>query len=406
MTRARRGNQEGSVYQRKRDGKWCGVVSLGRDAAGKWLRRTVTANTKREALDRLRELQASTGTALPTSPASMTIGEVAERWLRDVIQPNKRANTYASYETTWRVHVKGRLGHTRILAIRPLHIEAFYAELERGGISGRTRENVHLVLSRVLEQAVRWQMLATNPARAVTPPQREDVEMTVWTREQAQAFLRVALADRLGALYVCAIATGLRQGELFGWQWKDLDLDNARGQVQRTLVEVRGKLSLGPPKTRAGARAVDLPAVAVRALAAHREAMRLEGHEVTGEAHVFVDTEGGLLRKSNVRRRNYAPLLAKAELPVITFQDLRHTCATLLLSMNTHPKVVSERLGHTDVKVTLDVYSHVLPGLQAEASALLDRALDPGDEAPSVAVRLLSEPRKARSPKRKKPPEP
>lgn len=405
MSRSRRGNQEGSVYQRSRDGKWCAVISLGRDAAGRWQRRTVTADTKREVLDRLRELQASNGTAPTRAPSAMTVGDVAERWLRDVVQPNKRANTYASYEIAWRVHLRPRLANTRLLDLRPMHLEAVYADLERAGVSGRTRENAHLVASRILEQAVRWQLVATNPARAVTPPRREDVELTVWSPAQVQAFLRVALTDRLAALYVCAIATGLRQGELFGWQWRDVELDRARAHVQRTLVEVAGKLSLGPPKTRAGARRVDLPAIAVRALAAHREAMRLEGHGTTGEAHVFVDSEGGLLRKSNVRRRNYAPLLKAAGVPVITFHDLRHTCATLLLSQNVHPKVVSERLGHSDISVTLDVYSHVLPGLQAEASAALDRALgDPGGA--SVAVGLLSGPAAPGRQRRKKPPKP
>ena len=169
-----------------------------------------------------------------------------------------------------------------------------------------------------------------------------------------------------------AITTGLRQGELLGLQWDDVDFDGAALHVRHTLHELNGRLWIGEPKTRRARRQVDLPTIAIAALQDHQERMLIEGHP---HGLVFRDTRRGPLRKSNLVRRSFLPLLKRAGLPAIRFHDLRHTAATLLLAQGVHPKIVQERLGHSQISLTLDTYSHVLPGMGREAASKLDALL-------------------------------
>ncbi|HEV2357498.1 MAG TPA: site-specific integrase [bacterium] len=230
-------------------------------------------------------------------------------------------------------------------------------------------------LHHALDQAVRWGMIPRNVCDAVTRPGAPRPIMQVLTPTQVSALLEAAREDRLHALYVMAITTGLRQGELLGLQWDDVDLTGALLHVRHSLHEVNGRLSLGEPKTARAKRPVDLPRIAVAALREHRERMLAEGHP---HGWVFCDTEGGPVRRPNLLRRSFQPLLKKAGLPQIRFHDLRHTAATLLLLQGVHPKVVQERLGHSQISVTLDTYSHVLPSMGREAAAKLDALLERG----------------------------
>jgi integrase len=196
--------------------------------------------------------------------------------------------------------------------------------------------------------------------------------MRVLAPEQVNVLLTAALEDRFHALYVLAVTTGLRQGELLGLQWEDVDLASAVLHIRRALQEVAGRLWLDEPKTAKARRTVDLPAVAVAALREHGDRMLAEAHL---REFVFCDSQGGPVRKSNLIRRSFLPLLKRAGLPRIRFHDLRHTAATLLLLQGVHPKVVQERLGHSQISITLDTYSHVLPSMGREAAAKLDALL-------------------------------
>ena len=209
---------------------------------------------------------------------------------------------------------------------------------------------------------------------------------------QVRLLLAEAKGDRLEALYVLAVSTGMRQGELLGLQWEDIDLDRGTVQIRHQLHELAGQHALVEPKTAKSRRRVDLPALAVVALMEHRERMRTQGFSV-GEGYVFTDTKGGPLRKSNLLRRSFVPLLdlrntrealrtqdvaedaLPKPLPRIRFHDLRHTAATLHLASGTHPKVVQEMLGHSTISMTLDTYSHTVPSMQREAAATMDRLL-------------------------------
>jgi integrase len=195
-------------------------------------------------------------------------------------------------------------------------------------------------------------------------------EISPLSADQVQDFLDAAKGDRLYALFVVAIGTGMRLGEIFGLRWQDVDLPGHSITVRNTLIEVSGKLTLAEPKTPKSRRRVDLPGVVVEALVAHRAQSVREGFARV--PWVFCNSIGGPLRRTHFPTNHFKWLLAKAELPAIRFHDLRHTSATLLLAAGVHPKVVQERLGHSRIGITLDIYSHIVPTMQLEAAGKLD----------------------------------
>ncbi len=363
----RRGRGEGTIRERK-PGLWAGEVSLGTGPDGKRARKTVYGATKREVMVKMREAMASAARG-PIAAGKVTLGEYLARWIRDAVKPNLRPTTIDSYERLVRLHITPRIGHLPMKKVDAPTLQALYALVP----TPRLRELVHAVLHSALRQAVRWRLLEHNPVDAVDKPRVERREMTVWNEQQALRFLAAIDGDRLEAFYILALSSALRLGELLGLHWIDVDLGRATLAVRRQLTEIAGKLTLEPPKTKSARRVVALPALAVAALREHRQQMLKEGHATA--AYVFVDTEGGPLRRSNLRRRSWAPLLAKAEVPVIRIHDLRHTSTTLLLAAGVNAKVAQERLGHSRISTTLDTYTHVLPTMQAEAAAELDAVL-------------------------------
>ncbi len=255
--------------------------------------------------------------------------------------------------------------------------------MERCKASARLRQLAHAVLHRALEQAVKWGMVPRNVCDAVDPPRVLKADIHALTSEQVAVLLETANGNRLEALYVLAVASGMRLGEMFGLQWSDVNLEDDAVTIRHTLLELSGKLTLAEPKTAKSRRRVELPEMAVRALLQHRKRMVAEGHAAS--PWVFCNQHGGPLRRSHFHRQDFKPLLKKADLPDIRFHDLRHTSATLLLSQGVHPKIVQERLGHSQISVTMDTYSHVLPTMQREAAnkmnAILDAELKPASLA-------------------------
>jgi integrase len=370
---ARRGNGEGSISQRP-DGRWRADISMGFDpTTGKRLRRTVYGWTKKEVQDELTKLQGQKtgGTLLPVN--KMTLGEFLTTWLEETARPNIRAATYECYESTIRLHISPKIGGVKLDKVTPAHIQGLYSALERDKVSCYKRRHCHAVLHRALKQAVKWRTLSWNACDAVEAPRVNRSEVNPLTPEQSDTLLAAAKGDRLEALYFTGLTTGMRLGELFGLQWSDVDLEAGVITVRHALQERKGKLTLGEPKTAKSRRRVELSPMAVDALHEHRRRQLKAGHLASG--YVFTNTEGNPLRRSHFHRYSFKPLLKKAKLPDIRFHDLRHTSATLLLLGGMNPKIVSERLGHSQIGITLDIYSHALPTLQKEAANCFDRLL-------------------------------
>ena len=206
----------------------------------------------------------------------------------------------------------------------------------------------------------------------MTRPRVPRREVHALSPDEVRRLLDVVAGDRLAALYLLAVTTGLRQGELFGLRWKDVDFRQRTLAVQRGVVDVNGQLGVQEPKTAAGRRRVELPDLAIQGLREHKAKLKAAPHP---EAWIFTNSKGGLLRKNNFLRRSWWPIRERAGLGEVRFHDLRHTAASLLLSAGVHPKIVQERLGHSTVALTLDVFSHVLGSLQRDAADKLDEVL-------------------------------
>lgn len=374
MTRKRRGRGEGSIYQRS-DGTWCATFSVGYSASGGRRRKTVFGETKQAVQNKLTKDKAATLEGLFVEPNKLRLGEYLDRWLEDGAKPTIRSTTHLSYQGIIENHIKPRIGGVMLSKLSPVQVQGLYAEMERDGASPRVRQLSHAVLRRALKMAVKWGLLVRNVCDAVDPPRVEKREIATFTAEQVQTLLNTTKDHRLHALFVLAIGTGMRMGEMFALQWKNVDLKHGTLQVCHTMIELKGQLSLGEPKTSKSRRRIDLPQSAVTALKAHRKQSAAEGFQ--DATWVFCNTTGGPLRRSHFHDYVFRPLLKAAKLPRIRFHDLRHTSASLLLAAGVHPKVVQERLGHSQIGITLDIYSHVLPTMGVEAAGKLDVVLKP-----------------------------
>jgi integrase len=246
------------------------------------------------------------------------------------------------------------------------------------GLSPRTVQYHHAILRRALGQAHRWGLVSRNVAKLVDPPRVRRPEIRPLTPEQARTLLEAARGDRLEALYTVALAVGLRQGEALGLRWDDIDLDRGWLTVRNALQRLGPGWQLVEPKTARCRRTIALPSVVAAALQSHRTRQLQErlwaGARWQENDFVFASRIGTPLDGTNVTRR-FQQLLRRSGLPRQRFHDLRHACASLLLAQGVHPRVVMETLGHSQVGLTMNTYSHVIPALQREAATQMDAVL-------------------------------
>lgn len=366
---SRRGNGEGAIFKRA-DGRWVARLPIGYDTKGKRLTKTVYGKTKKEVQDKLLELQQRKRTGLIVATCRDTVAVFLEEWLTTIKRVEVWQSTFNRYQQLVHKHINPRIGGVRLERLTTDNANHIYADMEANGLKPRTRRFVHFVLSNALDAAVIKGLVPKNICNFATVPMLVKEEMQTFDAAQAAKFLEAAKSDRLYAMYVLAISTGMRQGELFTLKWSDIDIDARTLRVQRTIT---ANAEIKPPKTKKSRRTVDLPAMAVEALQEHRKHRLAEG--LAGSEWFFSDTKGGLLRRQNLMRRSYKPLLESAGLPVIRFHDLRHSCATIMLGAGINPKVVSESLGHSSVAFTLDTYAHVLPGMGRAAADVMGNLL-------------------------------
>ena len=376
----------GGYIRRRGRGSWEVTVDLGRDpTTGRRRRRFLSVRgNKRDAERALAEAVHQRDTGIDITPGKITVADYLRRWLRDYAEGAVAASTFTRYTGIVEHHLIPNLGRLKLAELRPAHIQAAYAAFTRhdrrdGKLSPKTIFEHHALLREALTWAVRWQLLARNPADAVSPPRPERHEMRVLSAEEAQRLLEAAAATRHYALLFSALATGARLGELLGLRWQEVDLDRGMMQITRTARFFSGKgIVFSHPKTHRSRRPIALSAETVRVLSEHR-LRQLEERLQVGPAYgddglVFAGPQGRPIFDSTVRRAFYS-LAEQAGLGHVRIHDLRHTAATLMLRAGVNPKVVSERLGHATVSITLDTYSHVLPDLQREAAAALDEML-------------------------------
>lgn len=361
------------------------VLSLGIDpSTGKHRQQWVSIKgTKKEAEKRLAELlhQLDTGTYL--KPGKTTLSEFLERWLEEYVWPNLAPRTAEGYQSIVRRHLIPALGKMALTQLKPEHLQRYYAEKlsagrydGNGGLNPRTVRHHHMALHRALQVAIKWGLITRNPADAIDPPRCQYTEIRTLDEDGVQTFLDAARHTPYYAIFHLALFTGISRSELLALRWSDVDLTLCQISVNRALHRLRnGTFVFRPPKTAKRRRRVALSPSAARVLREHREkqeALRLViGLTLHDDDLVFAQPDGRPMLPDTVSHA-WTKLVKKLGMGHVRLHDARHSHASLMLKQGVHPKIVQERLGHASIQTTLDIYSHVVPGLQEAAAARFD----------------------------------
>lgn len=377
-TRKRRGRGEASVYQRK-DGLWCGSVSLGLKPNGKRLRKDMYEKTKALALEAMRKIQAEHDAGRLIDAEALTVGEYLKRWLA-ASKDRTSEGTHIRYAQLAEQYLIPALGPMKLSKLRPVHVETTYSNLSRTTAGGKvpaslaTRKAAGVVLCIALRRAVKLGVIASNPGAEVSKPKPVASEMHFLMPLQAKRFLEASSGH---AIYSVALGTGLRLGELLALRWSDIDLEKATFEVRRSVSQVGKRFVEKLPKSKSGKRTVTLPAMVIAVLRSHRKAMATAGL-LAGP--VFSTSRGTFQNRTNVRRQ-FNAIIAKTNANAedgeripsgLRLHDLRHTHASCLIASGAWVKAVSRRLGHADITITLKTYAHVMPDDDAKLAATTD----------------------------------
>jgi integrase len=281
----------------------------------------------------------------------------------DAIRDRIKRRSYETSQDIIRLHLNPEFGSKRLRDLDRRSIQTMYNRKRDAGLSASRVGRIHGVLAASLNVAVKWGYIYENPCDAVSKPKIPAPEIRPFSKDEAKRFIAAASGERYEALFVLGLTSGARWGELAGLQWRDLNLDSRRMHIQRALVNGYGGHSFDTPKTNGSRRSVGLTALATDALIRHRERMRDEGHEVSGDALVFVNTLGKPLHSSNFIRRSFKPLLRRAGLPDTNWHAAtRHSCTCILLLEGVNPKSVAMQMGWSSVAFMLQNYARFLPG--------------------------------------------
>ena len=376
----KRGNGEGSIYPiRGKNGKVKGYRAAYVVYTADGVKRKYLSGKRREDVrDKLAKALSDRSGGLVFDAGAMSVGEYLERWLKDSVRGTVRVSTYERHEGIIRTHLKPALGRIKVKNLTPTHVRGLHREKLDAGLAPATVRKIHSTLHKAFAQAVSDGLIPRNAA-AIKAPRPDPEEMHPLSADEASALLEAARGERFEALYMLAITTGLRRGELLGLRWRDVNLEHGVLRVGHALVREGGRYRLGETKTKRGHRSIRLTSQAVSALGAHRKRQLEERMRLAGlyEDHdlIFTTQRGTPLNPENLVKRSFKPLLERTGLPEIRFHDLRHTCATLLLGRGVHPKFVQELLGHATIAMTLDTYSHFLPSMGNQTARAMEDAL-------------------------------
>jgi len=406
MANYRQGYGDGSLRKRK-DGGWEARYSYNDDETGKRVTKSVYASTQAKVKEKLAELKERIEN--PPDPkeeerkklSELTLGDWLDTWLKEYKKNSVRATTYTNYFLAIENHIRPELGNMQLNKIRPDHIQKFLNDMSDGKVRDMplapwTVQKAKVVLSGAFEQAIRNQIIPFNPVKATVPPKMDQKDIRVLTEDEQRDFLNAVKGHRLEALYTLTLATGLRRGEVIALTWDNIDFDNntltVKGSVSRVLdIETRKTyLTLSEPKTKSGRRQVPILSSLAQVLKEHKQR---QDDEIAAAGSAWQDNN--LVFASNIgtytepRRVNMSmnKITDAAGLPRFTFHSLRHTFATRMLEANISAKIVQDVLGHADVTLTLNTYSHVIGTTAHDHMAKLDGLFVIGnnpDEKPSI----------------------
>jgi len=382
---------KGHIYQRAK-GSWTVIYDLPSDSmTGRRRQKSQTIKgTKRDAQRFLREVLSSIEQGSYIKPNKITLGELLRQWLIGYVSMNTTDRTEESYTSIIERHLILALGRVSLADLQPQHIQSYYAEKlnkgradGKGGLSARSVVYHHRILSKALDYAVKMGLVVRNVAKVVKPPRVSRKTMQTLSPEEVARFLDAARETDYYVYFSTLLYTGLRRGELLALRWRNLDLDSGKLTVVETAYKLgNGEYRIKEPKTAQSRRTVTLPSSLVELFKIYmtdQELLRIQlGISLNADDFVFIRPDGSPINPSAVSLA-FLRIIKKAGLRGIRVHDLRHTHATLMLKAGVHPKVVSERLGHANIGITLDIYSHVLPGMQEAAAEKFDRIFETDD---------------------------
>jgi integrase len=352
----RRTKGEGSIYFSVSERTWIAEASMP-DGTRKKKRNKDKSVVKAWLTEQ--QQAAKENRAMPDD--KMTFEAFTQRFLNDVAKHTLKPKTYSSYEWILNKHVLPDLGKFKLVAIQPFHLQRLYSQKLDDGLSKKTVRHIHATIRRVLNEAVKWGLIYRNPCDAVTPPRIEKIHPEVWTVQEAQQFLEATSEHRWHAIYLIALTTGARRGEILGMEWENIDWNRGTISIVKSITEVNGQAMISSPKTKRASRTVSLPHLVLDAL----EPVRQEN------GFIFQTSAGTPVAPRNLLR-HFHSVLDTLDIPRIRFHDLRHTAATILFSQDVHPKKVQELLGHSSIVLTLDTYSHIIPSMHSETAEKMD----------------------------------
>ncbi len=386
----------GHIVKRGKD-SYTIVLELGQDpVTGKRRQQWISIKgSKKEADAKLAETIDSINKGTYVRPTKTTLAEFLDRWLQDYVWPNLAPRTAEGYEHIIRQHLIPGLGQMVLTSIKPEHLQKYYGEKLRdgrrdgkGGLSPKTVRHHHITLHTALQTAVKWGILMNNPADAVSAPRVHSPELHIWNEDEVSRFLEAARDTPYYEIFYLALFTGMRRSEVLALRWQDVDLLFGQVYIRRTVHHLRdGSSVFRPPKTVKGRRAVALPPSAMLMLREWREKQErgraMMGASLSDGDLLFGQLDGKPLLPDTITHA-WIKLVRRLGLGQVRLHDARHTHASLMLKQGVHPKIVSERLGHAGIQITLDTYSHVAPGLQEAAAAGFDKLIPARREAEEV----------------------
>ncbi|MFF3319346.1 tyrosine-type recombinase/integrase [Streptomyces sp. NPDC003035] len=372
--RKRNPNGAGTITQRK-DGRFQAAVYV-LQPDGTRARKFAYGQTWAECDAKRRTLLDKAANGIPVPTRSAKLSEWLPYWLDNVVKPRRKLSTYDKYEAHVRLYLVPMVGSKRLESLGVADVRRFLVQLEKKTTAATAKES-HRVLRTALTAACREELITRNVATLVEPPRAKARELSPWSLDETLDFLAAARRDPLYAAFVLAIAMGLRRGELVGLRWTDIDLDKRVLYVRQQTQRRRGVLYDDDPKGRRR-RAVPLPAMCIAPLRWHRmrqsDQRAKAGEKWQDGGYVFTTSTGRPVEPRNVYR-SFTRVAASAGLRVIRLHDARHGCATLLTAAGVAPRVVMEILGHSQISITMDVYTHVVQDTQREAISHMDRLL-------------------------------
>jgi len=358
--------------------RWLVRVYLGRDRETRkriYHNRTIYGSLRHAQAyltRRLHERDLSRG----VEGLQITVDEFLDHWLKTAVKPKVRGKTYSDYAGVLRRYIRPAIGTKMLASLSPLEIQAAYQAMIDRKLSARTTRYAHSVLRAAIRQAIRWQLLLTDPTQGVQLPRPQCREMSVLTTEQARTFLKAASLSPQACIFAVALTTGMRPSEYLGLCWRDIDWDRGTVSIVRTIHKHEGQWIFADTKRVHSRRIVKLQTWVVELLRKLRRSRNEAVSCAPGFADlIFTTAHGEPINEEYLVKKYFKPLLRETGLPNIRLYDLRHTSATLALTVGVAPKVVSEQLGHASAAFTLDTYSHVLPHMQDEAAAKMEAAL-------------------------------